>query len=149
MISLPEVSISFLTVAVSCSGELATTIMPIAKKRSAISGAPSTFTSSLCSRATIAFGVFAGAKTPSSAADSNPGRPEAATVGTFGSGGNGVDVVTASTFTRPGLMNAIAAPTFEFFALYGTAAIYYWVICLVLSFGQARFERRLERYVAK
>jgi cystine transport system permease protein len=43
----------------------------------------------------------------------------------------------------------IAAPTFEFFALYGTAAIYYWVICLVLSFGQARFERRLERYVAR
>ena len=32
----------------------------------------------------------------------------------------------------------VAAPTFEFFALYGTAAIYYWVICLVLSFGQAR-----------
>lgn len=43
----------------------------------------------------------------------------------------------------------IAAPTFEFFALYGTAAIYYWVICLVLSFGQARVERRLERYVAR
>lgn len=43
----------------------------------------------------------------------------------------------------------IAAPTFEFFALYGTAAVYYWVICLVLSFGQARIERRLERYVAK
>ena len=43
----------------------------------------------------------------------------------------------------------VAAPTFEFFALYGTAAIYYWVICLVLSFGQARVEHRLERYVAK
>ncbi|WP_460358936.1 ABC transporter permease subunit [Mycobacterium sp. ZZG] len=43
----------------------------------------------------------------------------------------------------------IAAPTFEFFALYGTAAVYYWLICLVLSFGQARFEHRLERYVAK
>lgn len=42
-----------------------------------------------------------------------------------------------------------AAPTFEFFALYGTAAVYYWVICLVLSFGQSRIERRLERYVAK
>lgn len=42
-----------------------------------------------------------------------------------------------------------AAPTFEFFALYGTAAAYYWVICLVLSFGQSRFERRLERYVAR
>ncbi|OBB40410.1 amino acid ABC transporter permease [Mycobacterium sp. 852002-51961_SCH5331710] len=43
----------------------------------------------------------------------------------------------------------IAAPTFEFFALYGTAALYYWIICLVLSFGQSRFERRLERFVAK
>ncbi len=43
----------------------------------------------------------------------------------------------------------IAAPTFEFFALYGTAAVYYWVICLVLSFGQNRIEHRLERYVAR
>ncbi|CDQ43524.1 polar amino acid ABC transporter inner membrane subunit [Mycolicibacterium neoaurum] len=43
----------------------------------------------------------------------------------------------------------VAAPTFEFFALYGTAAIYYWVICLVLSFGQARLEHRLERHVAR
>jgi len=43
----------------------------------------------------------------------------------------------------------IAAPTFEFFALYGTAAVYYWVICLVLSFGQNGVERRLERYVAR
>ncbi|WP_082950044.1 ABC transporter permease subunit [Mycobacterium sp. ACS4331] len=42
-----------------------------------------------------------------------------------------------------------AAPTFEFFALYGTAAVYYWVICLVLSFSQGRVERRLERYVAR
>lgn len=41
-----------------------------------------------------------------------------------------------------------AAPTFDFFALYGTAAGYYWVICLALSFGQNRIERRLERYVA-
>lgn len=43
----------------------------------------------------------------------------------------------------------IAAPTFKFFALYGTAAVYYWVICLALSFGQGRIERRLERYVAR
>ncbi|MBU8824498.1 ABC transporter permease subunit [Mycolicibacterium goodii] len=43
----------------------------------------------------------------------------------------------------------VAAPTFEFFALYGTAAVYYWMICLVLSFGQSRIERRLERYVAR
>jgi His/Glu/Gln/Arg/opine family amino acid ABC transporter permease subunit len=43
----------------------------------------------------------------------------------------------------------IAAPKFEFFALYVTAAVYYWVICLVLSFGQGHIERRLERYVAR
>ncbi len=42
-----------------------------------------------------------------------------------------------------------AAPTFRFFALYGLAALYYWVICLVLSFAQGRLENRLERYVAK
>jgi cystine transport system permease protein len=42
-----------------------------------------------------------------------------------------------------------AAPTFEFFALYGTAAVYYWVICLALSFAQSRAERRLERHVAR
>jgi cystine transport system permease protein len=41
-----------------------------------------------------------------------------------------------------------AAPTYEFFALYGVAAIYYWVICLVLSFSQTRLETRLDRYVA-
>jgi cystine transport system permease protein len=42
-----------------------------------------------------------------------------------------------------------AAPTFDFFALYGVAAVYYWVICVVLSFGQIRLETRLERYVAR
>jgi len=42
-----------------------------------------------------------------------------------------------------------AAPTFKFFALYGVAAAYYWVICLVLSFAQGRLEHRLERYVAR
>ena len=35
-----------------------------------------------------------------------------------------------------------AAPTFQFFALYGVAALYYWVICLVLSFVQSRLETR-------
>ncbi len=42
-----------------------------------------------------------------------------------------------------------AAPTFEFFALYATAAAYYWVICLVLSFFQGRVEHRLERFIAR
>jgi L-cystine transport system permease protein len=41
-----------------------------------------------------------------------------------------------------------AAPTYEFFALYGVAAAYYWVVCLGLSFSQARLETRLDRYVA-
>ena len=42
-----------------------------------------------------------------------------------------------------------AAPTFDFFALYGVAAAYYWVICLILSSLQNRLETRLERYVAR
>jgi L-cystine transport system permease protein len=41
-----------------------------------------------------------------------------------------------------------AAPTYQFFALYGIAALYYWVVCLVLSFTQSRLETRLDRYVA-
>nr|WP_269329792.1 amino acid ABC transporter permease [Kineosporia babensis] len=42
----------------------------------------------------------------------------------------------------------LAAPTFEFFTLYMVAAVYYWVVCLVLSFAQTRLETRLDRYVA-
>ena len=41
-----------------------------------------------------------------------------------------------------------AAPTYQFFALYSLAAVYYWVICLGLSFTQSRLETRLDRYVA-
>ncbi len=43
----------------------------------------------------------------------------------------------------------VAAPTYEFFTLYGVAALYYWVICLALSFGQSRLETRFDRYVAR
>ena len=42
-----------------------------------------------------------------------------------------------------------AAPTFDFFALYGVAALYYWAICIVLSAVQGRLEARLDRYVAR
>ncbi|MPQ96941.1 ABC transporter permease subunit [Modestobacter sp. I12A-02628] len=42
----------------------------------------------------------------------------------------------------------IAGQTFEYFTLYGVAAVYYWVVCLVLSFGQTRLEARLSRHVA-
>ncbi len=42
----------------------------------------------------------------------------------------------------------LAAPTYEFFTLYSVAAVYYWVVCLALSFSQSRLETRLDRYVA-
>ena len=41
-----------------------------------------------------------------------------------------------------------AAPTFEYLPLYATAALYYWVICLALSFGQSKLETRLRKFVA-
>ncbi|MGU3292722.1 ABC transporter substrate-binding protein/permease [Williamsia sp. M5A3_1d] len=41
-----------------------------------------------------------------------------------------------------------AAATFDYLALYSTAAVYYLVICLVLSFGQSTLETRLRKYVA-
>lgn len=42
----------------------------------------------------------------------------------------------------------IAAFSQEFMVLYVEAAVIYWVFCLVLSAGQVRLERRLDRYVA-
>lgn len=42
----------------------------------------------------------------------------------------------------------IAAATLEFMVIYLAAALVYWVICLVLSFGQSALERRLDRNVA-
>lgn len=61
------------------------------------------------------------------------------------------DTSLASTIQVSELMRKaqeIASPTYEFFTLYTVAAAYYWVVCLVLSFGQARLETRLDRYVA-
>ena len=40
----------------------------------------------------------------------------------------------------------IAAPSYEFLALYCLAAVIYWVICSVLSVGQQRLEHYLGRY---
>lgn len=42
----------------------------------------------------------------------------------------------------------IAAFSQQFMLLYVEAAVVYWVICLFLSGGQSRLERRLDRYVA-
>lgn len=41
----------------------------------------------------------------------------------------------------------IAAPSYEFLALYTLAAVIYWLICSVLSFGQGHLEKYLGRYV--
>lgn len=43
----------------------------------------------------------------------------------------------------------IAAFSQQFMVLYVEAAVIYWLFCLVLSAGQVRLERRLDRYVAR
>ncbi|KQX05421.1 MULTISPECIES: amino acid ABC transporter permease [unclassified Leifsonia] len=42
----------------------------------------------------------------------------------------------------------IAAFSSEFLIVYMEAGLVYWLICLVLSSGQSRIEKRLDRYVA-
>ena len=42
----------------------------------------------------------------------------------------------------------VAAFSGDFMLIYIEAALVYWLICLVLSFAQARIEKRLDRYVA-
>lgn len=62
------------------------------------------------------------------------------------------DTSLASTIQVAEIMRRaaeIAGPTFEFFTLYALAAVYYWVVCLVLSFGQTRVETRLNKFVAR
>ncbi|WP_248581787.1 ABC transporter substrate-binding protein/permease [Nocardioides sp. InS609-2] len=39
-----------------------------------------------------------------------------------------------------------AGATTEFMALYSLAALFYWVVCAVLAYGQSRLETRLERH---
>lgn len=36
----------------------------------------------------------------------------------------------------------------QYLALYSVAAVYYWVVCTILSVAQTRLEKRLDRYVA-
>ena len=57
-----------------------------------------------------------------------------------------VSVVLVTELLRQA--QVIAGQTFEYFTLYGVAAVYYWVVCLVLSFGQTRLETKLSRHVA-
>lgn len=41
-----------------------------------------------------------------------------------------------------------AAPTFQYMPMFGLAALYYWIICTILSVLQDRAEERFSRYVA-
>ena len=43
----------------------------------------------------------------------------------------------------------VAAFSGDFMLIYIEAALVYWLICLVLSFAQAKIEKRLDRYVAR
>lgn len=43
----------------------------------------------------------------------------------------------------------IAATNYEFLLLYTEVALIYWVICFILSIGQAKIENRLDRYVSR
>lgn len=43
----------------------------------------------------------------------------------------------------------IAAASYKFMVVYLTAALVYWVFCLVLSIGQSALEKRLDRHVAR
>jgi cystine transport system permease protein len=61
------------------------------------------------------------------------------------------DTSLASTILVPEILRKaqeIAAPTYQFFLLYGVAAVYYWVVCQVLAHIQNRLEARENRYVA-
>ncbi|WP_078324313.1 ABC transporter permease subunit [Mycobacteroides salmoniphilum] len=42
-----------------------------------------------------------------------------------------------------------AAPTFQFFTLYVTAGVYYWIVCMAMSVAQDRLEERLAKSVAR
>jgi ABC-type amino acid transport system permease subunit len=41
-----------------------------------------------------------------------------------------------------------AAATFEYLPLYALAALYFWIVCYLVSLAQGPLERRLSRYVA-
>ncbi len=51
-----------------------------------------------------------------------------------------VDVVAEAKFA--------AAATYQYMTMFGLAAFYFWIICLVVSFAQDRVEERTSRYVA-
>ncbi len=57
-----------------------------------------------------------------------------------------VATITVTELVR--VAQNIAAFSYEFMVIYIEAAFIYWLFCLILSFGQDRIERRLDRRVA-
>lgn len=58
----------------------------------------------------------------------------------------------ASVVLVPEMMrqaNIIASRTYEFLLVYVEAALFYWVICFMLSLLQMKLEKRYDRYVAQ
>lgn len=44
------------------------------------------------------------------------------------------------------IAQSVAARTYEFLLVYAEAALIYWIICLILGFGQEKLEKHLNRY---
>lgn len=58
-----------------------------------------------------------------------------------------LSVVLVTELFREAVYAASAAQIFM--PLYTVAALYYWIVCAVLAFGQSRLETRLNRFVAR
>ena len=61
------------------------------------------------------------------------------------------DTSLAAVVLVPELFRAAvsaASTSFEYLPLYLLAALYYWIICFLVSLAQEPLERRLGRYVA-
>src|SRR4249919_4324738 len=85
--TLPHFAMSVLIVAANASGVLDIGSMPWLASNFFMPGSAITFAISALRRATISFGVAAGASTPSQIDTSKPVRPDSASVGTFGAAG--------------------------------------------------------------
>src|SRR5450432_3964037 len=101
-------AMSRLITAENSSGVLPTGSAPSDSRRSRISGVRTILAISVDSRVTISFGVAAGARMPNQATVSYPGKPDSCTVGTSGSSGERVRVVTASGRSLPAFTSGSA-----------------------------------------
>src|SRR5262245_23319868 len=108
LMTLPQVAISDLSVAVNSSGELPTASMPDLRNCSLTSEVCSVRTISRFSRLMTDAGVCAGANIPAIDTASKPGSPEAETVGKPGASTDGWALVTANALSLPDFTCAMA-----------------------------------------